>query len=182
MTEEEIALQEEITLQEAATRPQPPTAKTALRLRELMQQQQVTLAQLSEAAGMHVANLSLLVNGKRNPTLDTLDRLAQALGCPTWHLIQDPDQLQQQYTAPLQEQLAQAEATVEALRASLASKEATNAELRQRILQTAPDSLPVGGKEAAPATAPQRPADGEMPDLLTTDPRTGETHRYRLIS
>lgn len=146
--------------------------KTTLRLRELMQQQQITLADLATRADMHTANLSLLVNGKRNPTLDTLDRLAQALGCPTWHLIQDP--------APLQAQI-----DAERIRADELQQRCDHlSEQVLRLTEAQTDTQPrqAADTATAPATAPQRPADSEMPDLLTTDPRTGETHRYRLIS
>lgn len=56
-------------------------------IRMLRARRGLTLAALSELAGISHSYLSLLEAGKRQPTLETLDRLATALSVPTAGLI-----------------------------------------------------------------------------------------------
>lgn len=57
------------------------------RVRHLRRSKQWTLAQLGEAAGMSPGQLSLLENGKREPRLSQLQRLAGALGTSATALL-----------------------------------------------------------------------------------------------
>lgn len=58
-------------------------SKTAFgdRLRALREESGLTLADLSERAGMHLQSLSRLERGDRSPQWDTVVALAKALGC-----------------------------------------------------------------------------------------------------
>lgn len=62
----------------------------ANRVRNIMQQRGLKLANLASLCELPSSNLSSIINGKRNPTLDTLDRLADALDVPTWQLLCTP--------------------------------------------------------------------------------------------
>lgn len=50
------------------------------RLREILKEKNMTIGQLSEVSGISQSNLSNYMSGKISPTLDTLNRLANALG------------------------------------------------------------------------------------------------------
>lgn len=50
------------------------------RLRELRQQAGLTQPELGERAHMAAAEISKIENGRRTPTLETLERLTRALG------------------------------------------------------------------------------------------------------
>ncbi|HLT91490.1 MAG TPA: helix-turn-helix transcriptional regulator [Woeseiaceae bacterium] len=46
---------------------------------------------LAAAAECHPTYISLLENGRRNPSLDTMIRLARALDCPAWKLVRETE-------------------------------------------------------------------------------------------
>ena len=46
-----------------------------------------TITAVAESAGMARPDLSILLSGRGNPTVATLDRLAQALGCDVRDLL-----------------------------------------------------------------------------------------------
>lgn len=50
-----------------------------LRLREILKERKLTLAQFSEISGITQANLSNYMQGRISPTLDTLSKIADAL-------------------------------------------------------------------------------------------------------
>lgn len=105
---------------------------------------------------MHASNLSGFIKGTRNPTLETLDRLALALGVPTWQMIIAPEDVLEELHASMAADAAEAAAEEE--------------EKRKQ------DANPDAGTEAI-----QKPAKGLGYDLLTIDPLTGESKRYRLV-
>ena len=51
-----------------------------LRIKELLQEDNMTQAELAEAIGIARPNMSNIVNGKITPTLKTLESIAEALG------------------------------------------------------------------------------------------------------
>ena len=144
--------------------------KTPLRLQEIMQQKGINAAKLAEACDMHPANLSGIINDKRSPNLQTLDRLAQALDVPTWTLLQNPI-IVNNLEAELErqrEQNRQQQATIDALRAQLTAPKDT-------------DPKDTHTDTTTPATATQTPPNAPDYDLLTIDPMTGEAVRYRRL-
>lgn len=46
-----------------------------------------SLEQVADDMGVKYQNFSPLINGKTNPTLKTLDKLAEALHCETYQLL-----------------------------------------------------------------------------------------------
>lgn len=50
-----------------------------LRLREILKERQLTIAQFAEISGISQSNLSNYMIGKISPTLDTLSKIASAL-------------------------------------------------------------------------------------------------------
>lgn len=141
------------------------------RCRSIMAQRGLKLADLASLCQLPPSNLSSMINGKRNPTLDTLDRLATALGIPTWQLLCTPGEEgtpEHGTTNQNQDQQQEQEQTADHQPDSPA------------------DNLPFDNNRATDADkAPQAaesPAGGRKFDLMTVDPTTGETRLYRLVN
>ena len=65
-------------------------ARVRRRLRELRTEQELTLQQVADRAGMDVSTLSRLEGGKRRLALDHIPPLAAALGVSADELLRDP--------------------------------------------------------------------------------------------
>ena len=154
------------------------------RLTAIMQQQGKTAAQVAQMTGLHPSNMTGFMRGQKNPTLQTIDRFAQAFGLPLWHFVADPAEV----TADLQRRIDEGEQLAQLLRQRIADQEHTIAEQAQRIRQLEAQqgaqqaaSVPVGSTDGeALQDASQAPQTAtNAPDLITIDPRTGESIRYR---
>ena len=166
MTEEEIMLQEELTLQEASDAanttngtttdtPQDRPQKLTALLKDIMARRSITPAQLAASLGLNPSNVTGFLQGKKNPTLSTIDRFAEALGTPAWMLLNTPSEV----IADLRTLGFLPDAESPAAPAAAA---------------TVPSGSPA-------SEAPESPASGLPYDLLTVDPQTGETRLYRLV-
>lgn len=62
-----------------------------LRLREILQDRNMTVQQCSELSGISQSNLSNYMNGRISPTLDTLNRISEALGIELTELFKKKD-------------------------------------------------------------------------------------------
>ena len=60
------------------------------RIKELLKNRGLTLAELSEQIGMKSANLSVALSEKGNPTITTLEKIATALNVPISELFDQP--------------------------------------------------------------------------------------------
>ncbi|KAA6343468.1 hypothetical protein EZS27_008834 [termite gut metagenome] len=58
-----------------------------LRIKELLKVKNITTSLLSKNVGITRANMSNIVNGKTNPSLETLEKIASALGVEIWELF-----------------------------------------------------------------------------------------------
>lgn len=166
MTEEEIMLQEELTLQEAsdaanttngttADTPQDRPQKLTALLKDIMARRSITPAQLAAALGLNPSNVTGFLQGKKNPTLSTIDRFAEALGTPAWMLLNTP--------------------------AEVIADLRTLGFLPDAESPAAPADAASAPSGSAASEAPESPASGLPYDLLTVDPQTGETRLYRLV-
>jgi len=61
------------------------------RIKELLKNRGLTLAELSEQIGMKSANLSVALSEKGNPTITTLEKIAVALNVPISELFDQPE-------------------------------------------------------------------------------------------
>ena len=166
MTEEEMMLQEELTLQEAsdaantttngttADTPQDRPQKLTALLKDIMARRSITPAQLAAALGLNPSNVTGFLQGKKNPTLSTIDRFAEALDTPAWMLLNTP--------------------------AEVIADLRTLGFLPDAESPAAPAAATVPSGSAA-SEAPESPASALPYDLLTVDPQTGETRLYRLV-
>lgn len=62
-----------------------------LKIKEVLKEKGLTITQLSEVMGINRVNLSNMING--NPTAETLEKIADALGVPVWRLLVSPDEV-----------------------------------------------------------------------------------------
>ena len=54
-----------------------------------MSERGVNITELSKMTGITNANISNMIHGKTSPNLDTLERIATALGVESWELLKD---------------------------------------------------------------------------------------------
>ena len=59
-----------------------------LRIKEVIKERGMTITQLADKMGIYSVNLSNIVNG--NPTVETLNKIADAIGCPVTELFEQP--------------------------------------------------------------------------------------------
>lgn len=62
----------------------------SLRIREVMKEKRISSKELSERIGLTPVTISFIINGKTNPSLDTISRMADALEVPIWQLFVAP--------------------------------------------------------------------------------------------
>ena len=58
-----------------------------VRLKEVLSEKGVTSAELADRVGVSKATVSNLINNKTMPSLDTLEKIADALGVEMWELF-----------------------------------------------------------------------------------------------
>ena len=56
----------------------------------------VTSASIAEAIGIHKVSVSNIINGKLNPSTETLERFASALGVEVWELLISKEEIIEQ--------------------------------------------------------------------------------------
>jgi len=173
MTEEEITLQEELTLQEAAdaatdTPSQDRPQKLTALLKDLMAQRSITPTQLANDLGLNPSNVTGFLQGKKNPTLSTIDRIALALHVPAWMLLNTPEEV------------------ISDLQALGLLPEPQEPQAPASDAAPADGSVPSNSvaseDDAAAKERIETPQDGRKFDLCTIDPQTGETRLYRLVN
>ena len=62
-----------------------------LRLKEVLDEKNMSLVSLSEKTGIEKGNLSAIANNKKNPTVETLAKIAGALNIPITELFEKPN-------------------------------------------------------------------------------------------
>lgn len=60
---------------------------TQLRIKEILRSRGISIAQLGEMLGISPQGIAPIINGKRSPNLNTLDRIARTLGVPLVELF-----------------------------------------------------------------------------------------------
>lgn len=63
-----------------------------LRIKEILKEKKITAISLAEAVGMAQPSMSNIVNGKVMPSVETLEKVANALGVPFTDLFEHPQQ------------------------------------------------------------------------------------------
>ena len=63
-----------------------------LRIKDVLKEQGMTNIALADKVGITRPNMSNIVNGKTNPSLETLERIALALQVPITDLFEQPQQ------------------------------------------------------------------------------------------
>lgn len=58
-----------------------------LRLKDILEERNMSLTCISEKTGIEKGNLSAISNNKKNPTVETLEKIATALNAEVWELF-----------------------------------------------------------------------------------------------
>lgn len=58
-----------------------------LRLKDILEERNISLTSISEKTGIEKGNLSAISNNKKNPTIETLEKIAQSLNIELWELF-----------------------------------------------------------------------------------------------
>ncbi|MFK2341655.1 helix-turn-helix domain-containing protein [Bacteroides fragilis] len=61
-----------------------------VRIKDIMLEKGVSSVSLSEMIGVSKVTISNLINNKTMPSIDTLEKIATALGVEVWELFADP--------------------------------------------------------------------------------------------
>lgn len=69
-----------------------------LRIKELIKEKGMTITELADKLGVNRVTLSNSVNG--NPTVETLNKIADAIGCPVTDLFEHPQKGSLFFTCP----------------------------------------------------------------------------------
>ena len=64
-----------------------------MRIKEVIKEKGFTVSQLADKIGIKQESLSRAING--NPTVETLEKIAEALDVPIWQLFATPNEIQQ---------------------------------------------------------------------------------------
>ena len=64
-----------------------------LRIKELMEEKGVTSASVAAIVGIHKVSVSNIINGKINPSAETLEKFAEALGVEMWELFASKEEI-----------------------------------------------------------------------------------------
>ena len=64
-----------------------------LRIKELMEEKGVTSASIATIVGIHKVSVSNIINGKINPSAETLEKFAEALGVEMWELFASKEEI-----------------------------------------------------------------------------------------
>ena len=62
-----------------------------MRVKEVAKKKGISISSLAEKMGVKQESLSRAING--NPTVETLNKIAEALDVPMWQLFVDPDKI-----------------------------------------------------------------------------------------
>ncbi len=68
-----------------------------VRIKEIMQQKGITSVALAEKIGISKATVSNLINNKTMPSIDTLGKIAEALGVPNWQLFASEEEVLEEF-------------------------------------------------------------------------------------
>lgn len=71
-----------------------------LRIKEVLKEKKITVVSLANSVGMAQPSMSNIVNGKSTPSLETLDKIADAIGVPVTDLFEQPKKDSLSLTCP----------------------------------------------------------------------------------
>ena len=148
-----------------------------MQIKETMQRYGYTPTTLAKKMGVFDSTVSRLVTG--NPTVQKLQELAEQIGCHRWEFFLDEMKSDPKWVERFMDEIKAAGFEV--------VKKGTGPAPRSANMDACPSKSPaptgVGsqGEEEQSSAVGQQASDGERPDLITIDPVTGESRKYRLI-
>ena len=134
-----------------------------MKITEVLERHGTTLREVARTIGMKPSTLQTTIGG--NPTIGTLRKIAEAARCPLAEFFAD--------------ELAEAGLEIVKKGAGPAPRSANMDACPSK--NPAPTGVGSQGAEEQPSAGGQQASDGERPDLITIDPMTGESRKYKLI-
>ena len=64
-----------------------------LRIKEVMEELGVSSIELTKRTGLSKVSISTIINNKVNPSMDTLEKIAECLDVPVWQLMVSPKEM-----------------------------------------------------------------------------------------
>lgn len=64
-----------------------------IRLKEIMQEKDITSVSLANMMGLSKNTISNLINNKTMPSIDTIEKISNALDVPMWQLFASPEEI-----------------------------------------------------------------------------------------
>lgn len=61
----------------------------SFQLKRVMAERGLNITELAKLTGITNANISNMIHGKTSPNLDTIERIAKAIGIEPWELLRD---------------------------------------------------------------------------------------------
>jgi len=151
-----------------------------MQIKETMQRYGYTPTTLAKKMGVFDSTVSRLVTG--NPTVQKLQELAEQIGCQRWEFFLDELKSDPKWVERLMDEIKAAGFEVvksEELRVK--SEEFASAQRAPHPQPLPSEGRGMAGAEEQPSAGGQQASDGERPDLITIDPLTGESRKYKLI-
>lgn len=144
------------------------------RLTAIMQAKGISPTQLANSLGLNPSNVTGYMKGRKNPTLLTMQRIANVLGVPVWMLVASTAEviadLRAAFLMPPDSGMGSGQLPAHAARTPAAVPASPGIAAADPAAQPAPSQQ-----------AELSPQDARRFDLCTIDPVTGETRLYRLV-
>lgn len=148
-----------------------------MQIKETMQRYGYTPTTLAKKMGVFDSTVSRLVTG--NPTVQKLQELAEQIGCQRWEFFLDEVKSDPKWVERLMDEIKAAGFEVVKKGAGPAPRSANMDACPSK--NPAPTWVESQGAEEQPSAGGQQASDGERPDLITIDPVTGESRKYKLM-
>lgn len=133
-----------------------------MQIKETMQRYGYTPTTLAKKMGVFDSTVSRLVTG--NPTVQKLQELAEQIGCQRWEFFLDELKSDPKWVDRF-----------------IGEVKAAGFEVVKKGADPAPTGVGSLGVEEQLSAGGQQISDVERPDLITIDPVTGESRKYKLI-
>ena len=129
-----------------------------MKITEVLERHGMTLREVARAIGMKPSTLQTTIDG--NPTIGTLRKIAEAAKCPLAEFFAD--------------ELA-------AAGLEIVKSEELRVKSEEGLARRPEGESQFAAAEEQPSAGGQQASGGERPDLITIDPVTGESRKYKLI-
>lgn len=104
------------------------------KIKHLRTENDYTLKQLAEKTGLSISFISDIENGRRNPSLDNLDKLSRALGVPVDILLKNPKGIANKTSPDKKDQDLISDPRIRAIARKMSNLPSNQIELLQKLV------------------------------------------------